>query len=88
MPLSKILNQSMKTGAHPECLKLARVIPIYKKGSKLEVCNHRPISLLSNINKRLEKLSMKEYIISLRNSIVWMNINLEIEKVTQPTMHS
>ena len=32
IPLSKIFNLSMKTGNHPDCLKLARVIPIYKKG--------------------------------------------------------
>ena len=46
----------MRTGTHPDCLKLAMVIPIHKKGSKLEVGNYRPISLLSNINKLLEKI--------------------------------
>ena len=46
----------MQTGTHPDCLKLAKVIPIHKKGSKLEVSNFRPISLLSNINKLLEKI--------------------------------
>ena len=56
IPLSKIFNLSMKTGTHPDCLKLAMVIPIHKKGSKLEVGNYRPISLLSNINKLLEKI--------------------------------
>ena len=56
IPLSKIFNLSMRTGAHPDCLKLAMVVPIHKKGSKLEVGNYRPISLLSNINKLLEKI--------------------------------
>ena len=56
IPLSKIFNLSMRTGTHPDCLKLAMVIPIHKKGSKLEVGNYRPISLLSNINKLLEKI--------------------------------
>ena len=46
LPLSKIFNRSMQTGTHPDCLKLAMVIPIQKKGSKLEVCNYRQISLL------------------------------------------
>ena len=37
-------------------LKVAEVIPIHKKNSKLECSNYRPISLLSNIDKILEKL--------------------------------
>ena len=36
------------------------MIPIYKgKGSTLECCNYRPISLLSNIDKIVEKLMHK-----------------------------
>ena len=56
IPLSWIANISLSTGIHPDKLKLARIIPIYKKGSKLLTCNYRPISLLSNINKIFEKI--------------------------------
>ena len=35
---------------------LAKTIAVFKKGSKLLTSNYRPISLLSNINKILEKL--------------------------------
>ena len=31
-------------------------MPVFKKGSRLETCNYRPISLLSNINKIFEKV--------------------------------
>ena len=55
-PLSTIFNVSLTTGVHPDSLKIAKTIPIFKKGSKLETGNYRPISLLSNINKLLEKL--------------------------------
>ena len=55
-PLSWIANISFSTGIHPDRLKIAKVIPIYKKASKLKTCNYRPISLLSNINKIFEKL--------------------------------
>ena len=55
-PLSKIANISFSTGTHPDKLKVAQVIPIFKKGCKLTPSNYRPISLLSNINKILEKL--------------------------------
>ena len=46
IPLSKIFNLSMRTGTHPDCLKLAMVVPIHKKEPKLKVGNYRPISLL------------------------------------------
>ena len=40
-----------------ENLKISKVIPVFKdKGSYLECNNHRPISLLSNIIKIIEKL--------------------------------
>ena len=56
-PLSEIINLSFSTGIYPDNLKIAEVIPIYKdKGSMLECCNYRPISLLSNINKIYEKM--------------------------------
>ena len=55
-PLSLIANICFETGTHPDKLKIAKVTPIYKKGSKLLTCNYRPISLLSNINKLFEKL--------------------------------
>ena len=55
-PLSWIANICFSTGVHPDKLKLAKVIPIYKKGSKTLTSNYRPISLLSNLNKIFEKL--------------------------------
>ena len=36
-------------------LKVANVIPIHKKGKKLDPNNYRPISILSNISKLYEK---------------------------------
>ena len=55
-PLASIINMSFSTGIHPDKLKIAQVTPIFKKGSRLETCNYRPISLLSNINKIFEKV--------------------------------
>ena len=55
-PLCIIFNLSFNSGEYPDMLKIASAIPIFKKDSKLIVSNYRPISLLSNINKILEKL--------------------------------
>ena len=54
--LATICNLSFSTGIFPTILKTAKVIPIHKKDSRLEVSNYRPISLLSNIDKIFEKL--------------------------------
>ena len=47
------------TGVFPSVLKTAKVVPVFKKDSKLNYSNYRPISLLSNIEKILEKLMYK-----------------------------
>ena len=54
--LATICNLSFSTGIFPTILKTAKVIPIHKKDSRLEVSNYRPISLLSNIDKIFKKL--------------------------------
>ena len=57
--LSDIFNMSFLTGQFPSVLKIAKVIPIHKKQSKVDYANYRPISLLSNIEKIIEKLMYK-----------------------------
>ncbi len=54
--LAKVVNSSFEQGIFPKPLKTARVIPIHKEGSKTEVSNYRPISLLSSFSKIYEKL--------------------------------
>ena len=55
-PLSDMINTSFTTGIFPSALKVANIIPIHKKGDKLDCNNYRPISLLSNISKIFEKM--------------------------------
>ena len=56
-PLVDIVNHFIEKGIYIEKLKISKVIPTYKdKGNYLECNNYRPISLLSNINKIIEKI--------------------------------
>ena len=54
--LSDIFNMSFSTGQFPSVLKIAKVIPIHKKQSRVDYTNYRPIFLLSSIEKIIEKL--------------------------------
>ena len=56
VPLSALSNFSFNTGIFTSSLKLARVIPIFKKGDQQDCNNYIPISVLSNIRKSIEKL--------------------------------
>ena len=56
VPLMHIINLSFSTGIMPEKLKIARVIPIFKKGQRDDISNYRPISLLSVFNKIIETI--------------------------------
>ena len=40
----------------PDALKKAEVVPIHKSGEKHNISNYRPISLISNVAKILEKI--------------------------------
>jgi hypothetical protein len=58
-PLVHIFNLSFSQGIVPFELKIAQVVPLYKKGSPRDVSNYRPISLLPLFSKILEKLVHK-----------------------------
>ena len=59
MPLSQILNACMEQGVFPDYFKIARIIPIHKKGPKEVTSNYRPISLLQFFSKVYEKCLAK-----------------------------
>ena len=56
VPLSIIVNQSLCTGIFPDKLKIAKVIPLYKKQDEKVFGNYRPISLLSSVSKVFERI--------------------------------
>lgn len=68
-PLTIILNRSFREGVVPTAWKLADIVPIHKKGSKIPVEHYRPISVLNVFSKVMEKVVHKR---------VYNNISLNI----------
>ena len=74
VPLCELFNMSLQqhTYMYPNLWKSATVMPIFKKSEKSEVCNYRPISLISCVGKAFERVAFKHvhnYLLS--NSLIY-----------------
>ena len=64
-PLSCIFKASFESGVIPQDWKTASVVPIFKKGSRTDAANYRPVSLTSipcKIMESLIKASMSSFL--------------------------
>ena len=55
-PLSIKFNNALNCGVFPASWKKANIIPIHKKGDKMDIKNYRPISLLPICGKLFERV--------------------------------
>ena len=55
VPAAHTIILSISTNTVPQDLKAARVKPLYKKQSRFEACNYRPVSILNALSKILER---------------------------------
>lgn len=53
---TEMFNHCIIANQFPSSLKTAKVIPLYKAGSKSDICNYRPISVLNSASKPFERL--------------------------------
>ena len=53
--LTHIVNLSIEQGYFPSQWKIAKIIPLYKKGDPLDVKNYRPVAILPVLSKILER---------------------------------
>ena len=66
-PLTYIFNRSLITGIFPNDMKTAKVFPVFQSGDRLQFSNYRPISLLPQISKILEKIFSKRLMSFIEN---------------------
>ena len=55
IPLTYLINLSLRTGSYPMDWKIAKIVPIHKSGFFAAIDNYRPISVLPAISKIIEK---------------------------------
>ena len=56
IPLTPLINGSIKTASFPDQLKLAELSPLFKNSDSLLTGNYRPVSVLTCISKVFEKV--------------------------------
>ena len=56
MPITQICNLSIKFSHFPKDSKVAKLKPLYKKGTNADPKNLRPISLLPIVSKIIQKV--------------------------------
>ena len=72
--LTEMFNSSFENGTFPNLMTFACVIPIFKGGSRFDVSNYRPVSLLPVISKIIEKLMHERLMRFLKsNNILYEN---------------
>ena len=54
--IAAAFNECIEERTFPKCLKIAKVIPIFRKGDRRKPESYRPISLLSSSSEVFEKL--------------------------------
>ena len=78
--IADLFNESIQTGIFPECLKLGRVVPLFKSGSRNSVSNYRPITTLSVLSKVFEKLVHKRMIYFVNKNNILKNNQFGFQK--------
>ena len=75
-PLHHIITLSIMQKRFPRSWKYSKIIPLHKKGCKLERKNYRPVAILSPLSKILEKVVYEQlYEYFTRNKIFDPNLH-------------
>ena len=66
IPLHNLFAHSIRVGTLPQDWRGGNISPIFKKGSRLNCENYRPVTLTSQVIKLLERLVLKQIICHLK----------------------
>ena len=86
MSITQICNLSITFSHFPEDCRVAEFKPLYKKGTKTDPNNFRPISLLPIVSKIMEKAIHDQTMNFLMENNVIHNTNLGFARTTQQTL--
>lgn len=59
-PMTLVINNCINQGLFPDQMKIAKVVPLHKKGSTASCDNYRPVSVLPSLSKIFEKYIAEE----------------------------
>ena len=83
--IDKNFQQFLAARIFPEDLKNATISPIYKNGDKSDCSNYRPISVLSNVAKILEKIVYNQLISYINENNILTNSQFGFRKFHSTT---
>ena len=66
-PITHIINLFISQGIFPDSMKIAKVVPIFKQGSRSSCDNYRPMSILPTLSKIFEKCIFNQLMFCLVN---------------------
>ena len=73
-PITYLINRSITEGKVPKQWKIAKVIPLHKKGDRSDPDNYRPISLLPCTSKILERLVQSQLLRFLQENNILSSV--------------
>ena len=85
--LAFLINDSFTSDNFPNILKLARITPIFKKRSRFDKHNYRPISVLSNFSKLFEKATYHRLYRYLEDFKILCPLLFGFRENLQPSLH-
>ena len=70
----------IKSGIFPDSLKIAKIIPLYKKGDINSITNYRPVSLLLTLSMIFERVIFNQLLI-LIIQIFYLKNNMDFDQI-------